>query len=172
MKQSLLAAFLFCGCLASFRAQATSYEYDWNFSSNPGYTGQIFLDAPSGNGSPTDIVSYDIVANGHTFTSANSVISAGSFLTSLIWDTSMIDTMSLQISLTNNPSNIPTLSVTDGTINGAGGERTVGGEWDATSTSVPDHATTLPLFAFALVILGWYYNGIQRPQLAVVRAKR
>jgi hypothetical protein len=167
MKSSLLAACLICGCLATFRAQATSYEYDWSFSSNPGYTGQIFLDAPSGNGSPADIVSYDIVANGHTFTSANSAISAGSFLTSLIWDTSMIDTMSLQISLTNNPSNIPVLSVTDGTMNGAGA-LTVGGEWDATtSTSVPDHASTLPLFAFTLVILGLYYTSNQRPQLAV-----
>lgn len=168
MKLPFLAGLLICGCLASFRAQAISYEYDWSFSSNPSYAGQIFLDAPSGNGSPLDIVSYNIVANGHTFTSANSTISPGSFLTSLVWDTTMIDTLSLQISLNSNPSNIPALSVQDTTINGAGG-RVVDGEWDAPSASVPDAANTLSLFAVALVALGWFQTRLHRPKRAVAK---
>ncbi|HZQ48110.1 MAG TPA: hypothetical protein VFC07_13925, partial [Verrucomicrobiae bacterium] len=76
------------------------------------------------------------------------------------------DTMSLQITLNSNPTQIPTLSVTDGTINGAGG-LTVGGEWDAPSASVPDAANTLPLFAVALAALGWYQVRLHRPKRAV-----
>ncbi len=177
MKLPYLAAILVCGCITSFRAQAVSFEYDWTDSSNPSYTGQIFLNAASGSqtlSASSPIVSYNIVANGTTFNSGNSML-MGNFLSTIAWNTGgdlIIDSMSLQISLDTNPNNTPALSVSDGTINGAGG-RVVGGEWDAVpSTSVPDYANTLPLFAIALAALGWYYRGVQRQQrLAVIRTK-
>ncbi len=173
MKSSLLAACLFCGCLASFHAKAISYEYDLAGSSS-GDSGQIFLDAPSNPaGANTDILSYNITISGNLFTSANSTIQNPSFL--LDWTTTMIGDMDL--SLKNTSGQI--LSLTDspgsgnGVIVGTGvppGDNNV--EWDAPPASVPEHASTLPLFAFALVILGCYYNHIQRPQLAVVAVKR
>lgn len=177
MKLPFLAAILVCGSIASFRAQAVSFEYDWTDSSNPSYTGEIFLNASSGNqtlSATSPILSYSITANGTTFTSANSTL-AGNFLSSIIWDATMIDTMSLQISLDTNPNNIPTLSVQDSTINGAGGVRTVDGEWDAVpSGSVPDSVSTLTLFAISLAALGWYYYGFyhRRQRAAVVKVKR
>jgi hypothetical protein len=176
MKLPFLAAILVCGSITSFRAQAVSFEYDWTDSSNPSYTGEIFLNASSGSqtlSASSPIVSYSITANGTTFTSANSTL-AGNFLSSIIWDATIIDTMSLQISLTTNPNNIPTLSVQDSTINGAGG-RTVDGGWDAVpSGSVPDSASTLTLFSISLAALGWYYYRVyqQRQRAAVVKLKR
>jgi hypothetical protein len=170
MKLSLLAGLLVCGCLGTFRAQAISFEYDWSFSSIPSYTGQIFLDAASGNqtlSAASPIVSYSITANGTTFNSGNSTL-VGNFLSSIIWNTGgdgTIDTMLLTITLNSNPSD--TLSVTDGTINGAGGGKTASGEWDAPTPAVPDAANTLPLFAIGLGALGWYYYAFRRPQLTI-----
>lgn len=172
MKLPYFAALVLSGCLASFQAHAVPTEYDWTDSSNPGYTGEIVLSDSSGNqllslGSP--IISFSITANGTTFTSANSTL-VGSFGSSIIWDAAMIDTMALQITLNDNPNNVPALSVQDSTINGAGG-RVVDGSW--TANSVPDAASTLSLFAIGLAALGWYYLSLQRQKkLAPARIKQ
>lgn len=174
MKKTYLTALLLCGCLTSFRSQAVPTEYDWSDSSDPSYTGEITLNSSSGTqtlSAASPIVSYSITADGTTFTSANSTL-VGNFLSTIMWDPTMIDIMALQITLNSNSNNIPALSVSDSTINGAGG-KTVDGEWDAVPNSVPDTTYTLPLFAIGLTALGWYYLGVQRQKRpAVSRVKR
>ncbi len=172
MKSPFFAALLVCGCLASFRAQAISYEYDWvGESPSASYSGSIFLDAssnPVAGGTVSDILSYNITANGINFTGItggnSSIASVGAFF---YWDPTMIDTMDLTI--TNHAGTV-LLSVTDGTISGTGITQ-VSGEWDAPSTSVPDAAGTLSLFAIALTALGWYSYNLRRQQMAVARKR-